>query len=305
MELAGTRADRDLFHRWWHSRLGGALARELLLVLGLLAFYKYGRFLVRDQAQSAFDHARELIARRARAEHLQRSPAAGAGVGTWRHRAPGAQRLLPLRPRRGDRGGVLLAVRAPPARVRAIPSRDDPDDARRAGPAPARSLGAAAHVPASRFRRHRCDLRPCFVRERQRVQGVRQRIRGVAVAALRVGARGRPGPPSSRCAAGGVSWCSSTPYSPSPPSSSPRTTTGSTRSRRRHCSWRGSRPTTCCGGDRHARGRGGKPTSAAHAAGSAPGAGRQRCGDAIARAAPRGSDREPAWNRTSPGTTDT
>ena len=61
MELADTRADRDLFHRWWHSRLGWALARELLLVLGLLAFYKYGRFLVRDQAQSAFDHARELI----------------------------------------------------------------------------------------------------------------------------------------------------------------------------------------------------------------------------------------------------
>ena len=61
MELADTRADRDLFHRWWHSRLGGALARELLLVLGLLAFYKYGRFLVRDQAQSAFDHARELM----------------------------------------------------------------------------------------------------------------------------------------------------------------------------------------------------------------------------------------------------
>jgi len=47
--------------RWWHSRFGAAFGRELLLVLGLLAFYKYGRTLVSGESSTAVDHAHELI----------------------------------------------------------------------------------------------------------------------------------------------------------------------------------------------------------------------------------------------------
>jgi PAP2 superfamily len=47
--------------RWWQSRFGAAFARELILVLVLLAFYKYGRALVRDESAAAVKHARELI----------------------------------------------------------------------------------------------------------------------------------------------------------------------------------------------------------------------------------------------------
>jgi hypothetical protein len=47
--------------RWWHSRFGAPFARELVIVLGLFAFYKYGRTLVRDESVAAIQHARELI----------------------------------------------------------------------------------------------------------------------------------------------------------------------------------------------------------------------------------------------------
>ena len=46
---------------WWRSRFGGAFVRELVLVLALLAFYKYGRTLVRNESDIAVKHARELI----------------------------------------------------------------------------------------------------------------------------------------------------------------------------------------------------------------------------------------------------
>src|SRR5215217_5806622 len=47
--------------RWWHSRFGAAFGRELVLVVGLLLFYKYGRTLVSDESGRAVHHARELI----------------------------------------------------------------------------------------------------------------------------------------------------------------------------------------------------------------------------------------------------
>jgi hypothetical protein len=47
--------------RWWSSRLGAPFARELVLVTVLLLAYKYGRYSVRDSANVAFEHARELV----------------------------------------------------------------------------------------------------------------------------------------------------------------------------------------------------------------------------------------------------
>jgi hypothetical protein len=47
--------------RWWHSRFGAPFGRELALVLGLLAFYKYGRTLVSGESTTAVHHAHELI----------------------------------------------------------------------------------------------------------------------------------------------------------------------------------------------------------------------------------------------------
>ncbi len=47
--------------RWWYSRFGAAFVRELILVVVLLAFYKYGRTLVRGESATAVKHARDLI----------------------------------------------------------------------------------------------------------------------------------------------------------------------------------------------------------------------------------------------------
>jgi hypothetical protein len=47
--------------RWWRSRFGGSLARELALVVALLAVYKYGRFLGRDHVSTAVHNARDVI----------------------------------------------------------------------------------------------------------------------------------------------------------------------------------------------------------------------------------------------------
>jgi hypothetical protein len=47
--------------RWWRSRFGGSLARELALVIALLLAYKYGRFLVRGHVQAAIKHGRDVI----------------------------------------------------------------------------------------------------------------------------------------------------------------------------------------------------------------------------------------------------
>jgi len=44
--------------RWWHSRFGGSLLRELALVVALLLVYKYARFLGRDHVSAALANAR-------------------------------------------------------------------------------------------------------------------------------------------------------------------------------------------------------------------------------------------------------
>jgi PAP2 superfamily len=54
-------AARTGVREWWRSRFGGAFVRELVLILALLAFYKYGRTLVRNESAIAVKHARELI----------------------------------------------------------------------------------------------------------------------------------------------------------------------------------------------------------------------------------------------------
>jgi hypothetical protein len=47
--------------RWWHSRAGGSLLRELALVVALLLVYKYGRFLGKDHVTDALRNARDVI----------------------------------------------------------------------------------------------------------------------------------------------------------------------------------------------------------------------------------------------------
>src|SRR3954451_11845719 len=47
--------------RWWHSRFGGSLLRELALVVALLLFYKYGRFFTKGHVQTAIENARDVI----------------------------------------------------------------------------------------------------------------------------------------------------------------------------------------------------------------------------------------------------
>ena len=47
--------------RWWHSRFGASFARELILIGGLLLFYKYGRSLVSGESAHAVHHARAVI----------------------------------------------------------------------------------------------------------------------------------------------------------------------------------------------------------------------------------------------------
>jgi hypothetical protein len=47
--------------RWWRSRFGGSLLRELALVVALLLAYKYGRFLTRGHVSTALHNARDVI----------------------------------------------------------------------------------------------------------------------------------------------------------------------------------------------------------------------------------------------------
>jgi hypothetical protein len=47
--------------RWWRSRFGASLLRELSLVVALLLVYKYGRFLGRDHVDAALRNARDVI----------------------------------------------------------------------------------------------------------------------------------------------------------------------------------------------------------------------------------------------------
>jgi hypothetical protein len=48
-------------HRWWRSHLGAPAGRELLLVAALLAVYKLGRLVVRDETARAIANARDLV----------------------------------------------------------------------------------------------------------------------------------------------------------------------------------------------------------------------------------------------------
>ena len=50
-----------LTRRWWHSRFGGPLLRELVLVVALLLVYKYARFLGKDHVDAALRNARDVI----------------------------------------------------------------------------------------------------------------------------------------------------------------------------------------------------------------------------------------------------
>jgi hypothetical protein len=47
--------------RWWRSRFGGSLLRELVLVVALLTAYKYFRFLGRDHVETALHNARDVV----------------------------------------------------------------------------------------------------------------------------------------------------------------------------------------------------------------------------------------------------
>jgi hypothetical protein len=47
--------------RWWHSRFGGSLLRELGIVVALLLAYKYGRFLTKGHVSTALENARDVI----------------------------------------------------------------------------------------------------------------------------------------------------------------------------------------------------------------------------------------------------
>src|SRR3954465_7769490 len=47
--------------RWWHSRFGGSLLRELAVVVALLLFYKYGRFFTKGHVQTAIENARDVM----------------------------------------------------------------------------------------------------------------------------------------------------------------------------------------------------------------------------------------------------
>jgi len=50
-----------LTRRWWHSRFGSSLVRELAIVVALLLLYKYGRFLGKDHVEAAVRNARDVI----------------------------------------------------------------------------------------------------------------------------------------------------------------------------------------------------------------------------------------------------
>jgi hypothetical protein len=50
-----------LTRRWWHSRFGGPLVRELAVVVALLLVYKYARFLGKDHVDAALRNARDVI----------------------------------------------------------------------------------------------------------------------------------------------------------------------------------------------------------------------------------------------------
>ncbi len=61
-EHVGQAEGRGRLDRWWHSRFGASLVRELALVIALLLVYKYGRHLVAEgHVHQALENAREVI----------------------------------------------------------------------------------------------------------------------------------------------------------------------------------------------------------------------------------------------------
>ncbi len=50
-----------LLRAWWRGRYGRALVFEVLVLASLLAFYRFGRYLGRNQVERAFDHARDIL----------------------------------------------------------------------------------------------------------------------------------------------------------------------------------------------------------------------------------------------------
>lgn len=54
-------ADGMTTRRWWHSRFGAQLLRELALVVALLLAYKYGRYLTKGDVNTALRNGHDVI----------------------------------------------------------------------------------------------------------------------------------------------------------------------------------------------------------------------------------------------------
>jgi hypothetical protein len=57
----GTQKPMGGFRRWWHSRLGGPLLLEIVIVVTLLLIYKAARLLAEGDVSVAVHHARQVI----------------------------------------------------------------------------------------------------------------------------------------------------------------------------------------------------------------------------------------------------
>src|SRR5262245_31006500 len=57
----GTAKPARGFRRWWHSRLGGPLLLEIVIVITLLLVYKAARLLAEGDVSLAVHHARQVI----------------------------------------------------------------------------------------------------------------------------------------------------------------------------------------------------------------------------------------------------
>ena len=178
--------------RWWHSRYGGSFLRELVLVVVLLLLYKYGRFLTKGHVDTALHNARDVISlerslgvfsearlqdlvlrettliRFLNVYYLVAHVAVTAAAFLWLYvRHPPTYRRFRNVMVAITLSGMVVHLVLPLAPPRMFPNLGFVDTARVFGPA--------------------------SVRCGQPVQGLRQPVRGDAVAALRVGARDRVG----------------------------------------------------------------------------------------------------------------
>lgn len=60
--VGGAQAGSSLVARWWSSRAGWRFASELGLLFALLLFYRWVRYLVRDQVLEAFENLERIVA---------------------------------------------------------------------------------------------------------------------------------------------------------------------------------------------------------------------------------------------------